>query len=68
AVVVAVNAVIGLAYYVRIAAALLAPDPAATVAPVRPASRWPVLAALGAATLVAIVVGVAPQLVLAAVR
>jgi NADH-quinone oxidoreductase subunit N len=65
AVVVALNAVIGLAYYLRVAAQLYAAPgpverhrvPAATVL------------ALGAATLLAVVVGFAPQLVLdAAVR
>jgi NADH-quinone oxidoreductase subunit N len=65
AIIVAVNAVIGLAYYLRVAVALLAPSSA----PPPPArAPWPVLAALGAASIVAIVVGFAPQLVLAAVR
>jgi len=61
AVVVALNAVIGLAYYVRVAASLYAPDPLA-----RPPTRapWPVAGAMAAATAVAIAVGFAPQLVL----
>jgi NADH-quinone oxidoreductase subunit N len=61
AVVVAVNAVIGLAYYLRVAAQLYA-------APAAPAGRVaapaPVALALAAATLLAVVVGFAPQLVL----
>lgn len=61
AVVVAVNAVIGLAYYVRVAATLYAP---AAPAPAGPRVPWPVAAALGAVSLVAVVVGFAPQLVL----
>jgi NADH-quinone oxidoreductase subunit N len=67
AVVVALNAVVGLAYYVRVAAVLLTPgaNPGGAVRAVR---QWPVLAALGAATLVAVVVGFAPQWVLDAVR
>ncbi|MEU1968035.1 proton-conducting transporter membrane subunit [Micromonospora sediminicola] len=61
ALVVAVNAVLGLAYYLRVAASLYAaPDPA--VAPLRPARL--VLVALGVATVAAVVIGVAPQLVL----
>jgi NADH-quinone oxidoreductase subunit N len=60
AVVVAVNAVIGLAYYLRVAATLYA-------AP-GPAERRPVPAAtavvLAAATVLAVVVGFAPQLIL----
>jgi NADH-quinone oxidoreductase subunit N len=71
AVVVALNAVVGLAYYVRVAAALYAPtggtdgveEPgAAETAAVRP--PWAVVLALAAATLVAVVVGFVPQLVL----
>lgn len=70
AVVVALNAVVGLAYYVR-ASALLYKTPA--IAPPDAAERlprlpWPVAAALGAATLVALVVGFAPQLVLDAAQ
>ena len=61
AVVVALNAVIGLAYYVRVAAMLYAPDPLDR--PARPVP-WPVAGVLLAATAVAVVVGFAPQLVL----
>ncbi|MBX6723506.1 MAG: hypothetical protein IRY92_09765, partial [Dactylosporangium sp.] len=67
------NAVVGLAYYVRVAAVLFA-APAAEAAqaagPVevdergRGRTHWAVAAALGAATVVALVVGFAPQLVL----
>ncbi|WBC12543.1 proton-conducting transporter membrane subunit [Micromonospora sp. WMMA1998] len=61
ALVVALNAVLGLAYYLRVAASLYAaPGPAA--APLRPARL--VLVALGVATVAAVVIGVAPQLVL----
>jgi NADH-quinone oxidoreductase subunit N len=62
AVVVALNAVVGLAYYVRVAATLYAP-PAPTAVPAR-AVPWPVAGVLAAATALALVVGVAPQLVL----
>ncbi|MFC5940460.1 NADH-quinone oxidoreductase subunit N, partial [Micromonospora harpali] len=74
ALVVAVNAVIGLAYYLRLAATLYAPPadsaPPAEAAPAeaggtagtRPA--WAVLGTLAVATLVALAVGFAPQLVL----
>ena len=63
ALVVALNAVLGLAYYLRAAAPLFGPAPGA-----RPPGRtpWPVAAALAGAALVAVVVGFAPQLVLAA--
>jgi NADH-quinone oxidoreductase subunit N len=64
AIVVAINAVIGLAYYVRAAAALVTPGPQGAA----PARSWAVLAALGAVTAVAVVVGFAPQWVLDAVR
>lgn len=89
AVVVAANVVIGLAYYVRVAARLYAPaavpapapaavpTPAPAPAPVpaaapvpdgalepRPVVPWPVAAVLAATTLLAIVLGFAPQLVL----
>jgi NADH-quinone oxidoreductase subunit N len=59
AVVVAVNAVVGLAYYVRVAALLFG-------APSAPQRRvpWAVAGALAVTTLVAVVVGFAPQLVL----
>jgi NADH-quinone oxidoreductase subunit N len=69
AVVVAVNAVIGLAYYVRVAVALFALEGAEPVEAARPGGRavpWAVVATLGAATVAAIVVGVAPQLVMQA--
>jgi NADH-quinone oxidoreductase subunit N len=59
AVAVAINAVIGLAYYLRVAALLYAPAEGAR-APV----RWSVAGALAGATLVAVVVGFAPQLIL----
>jgi len=64
AVVVALNAVVGLAYYVRVAAILYAPAAATPqpTSPTRPA--WVVAAALAVASLVAVVVGFAPQLVL----
>ncbi len=60
AVAVALNAVIGLAYYVRASVALFGPPGPAGRARV----AWPVAAALGAVTLVALVVGFAPQLIL----
>ncbi|GLY23403.1 proton-conducting transporter membrane subunit [Micromonospora sp. NBRC 101691] len=59
ALVVAVNAVVGLAYYLRVAATLYA-SPAAS-APSRTPSRS-VIAALAAASAVAVVLGLAPQL------
>ncbi|GAA3758354.1 NADH-quinone oxidoreductase subunit N [Micromonospora maritima] len=60
ALVVAVNAVIGLAYYLRVTASLYGtPAGAATVRPART-----VALALGAATVAAVVIGFAPQLVL----
>ncbi|MEU1812728.1 NADH-quinone oxidoreductase subunit N [Micromonospora aurantiaca (nom. illeg.)] len=60
ALVVALNAVIGLAYYLRVTASLYAtPTGAATVRPART-----VVLALGVATAVAVVIGFAPQLVL----
>jgi NADH-quinone oxidoreductase subunit N len=75
ALVVAVNAVIGLAYYARVAATLFAPadlvgasdaTPAGTPArPARPfATAWSVVAALAVVTTVGLVIGFAPQLVL----
>lgn len=77
AVVVAINAVVGLAYYARAAASLYASSPAPGVVdgedPVRGGSRhggrqagmpWAVATVLGAATVIAIVVGFAPQLIL----
>ncbi len=63
AIVVALNAVLGLAYYLRAAAALFGP---AEPAP-RARAPWPVAAALAGVALAALVVGFAPQLVLAAV-
>ncbi|TDC42798.1 proton-conducting transporter membrane subunit [Micromonospora sp. KC213] len=62
ALVVAVNAVVGLAYYLRLTAVLYA-DAAHAVPAGRPA--WPVSAALAVATAVTVVLGFAPQLVLA---
>lgn len=63
AVVVALNAVVGLAYYVRVAATLYAPaEPAATAR--LPRVPWPVTGVLAVAVAVAVVVGFAPQLVL----
>lgn len=70
AIVVAVNAVIGLAYYLRVVAVLVGPGDAASAAvtPAPVSRHWPVLAALGAAAVAAVVVGFAPQLVLSAVH
>jgi NADH-quinone oxidoreductase subunit N len=59
AVVVALNAVVGLAYYVRVAAVLFG----AASAP-RLRVSWAVAGTLAVTTLVAVVVGFAPQLVL----
>ncbi|MFG1677251.1 NADH-quinone oxidoreductase subunit N [Micromonospora sp. NPDC049282] len=60
ALVVALNAVLGLAYYLRMAATLYAaPDGAAMIRPARS-----VAVALGVATVAAVVIGFAPQLVL----
>ncbi|GIH12262.1 NADH-quinone oxidoreductase subunit N [Rugosimonospora africana] len=60
AIVVAVNAVIGLAYYVRAVGSLFATgDETARIR-----VGWPVAAALGAVAVVAVVVGFAPQLVI----
>ncbi|MFI8802079.1 NADH-quinone oxidoreductase subunit N [Micromonospora chalcea] len=60
ALVVALNAVIGLAYYLRVTASLYAtPTGAAAVRPART-----VALALGVATVAAVVIGFAPQLVL----
>jgi NADH-quinone oxidoreductase subunit N len=61
AIVVALNAVVGLAYYVRVAATLFAPG-----AIERRPIPWPVGAALVLATAAAIVVGFAPQLIMSA--
>ncbi|MFC0007172.1 NADH-quinone oxidoreductase subunit N [Micromonospora siamensis] len=62
ALVVAVNAVIGLAYYLRLAATLWAAPADGAAAPARPAGA--VAAALAVATALAVLVGFAPQLVL----
>ncbi|MEV2242612.1 proton-conducting transporter membrane subunit [Micromonospora sp. NPDC049891] len=62
ALVVAVNAVIGLAYYLRAAALLYAPVGDVTAPVVRPARA--VAVALAVATVVALAVGFAPQVVL----
>ncbi|MFU8851133.1 NADH-quinone oxidoreductase subunit N [Micromonospora sp. SL1-18] len=59
ALVVALNAVLGLAYYLRLAATLYAAPGPATARPARA-----VAVALGAATALAVVVGFAPQFVL----
>ncbi|HEX5596741.1 MAG TPA: proton-conducting transporter membrane subunit [Micromonosporaceae bacterium] len=73
AVVVALNAVVGLAYYVRVIAKLYAPArgvvaaaPEGAEVPAQPPARvaWPLAAALTAATVVAVVIGFAPQLIL----
>jgi len=69
AVVVAVNAVLGLAYYVPAVAALFAPadsaaDSAAELAAGRARPAWPVTAALAAVTIAAVLLGFAPQWVL----
>ena len=61
AVIVAVNAVIGLAYYVRVAAALFG-SPAPAPGPSR--VPWAVGTAVGLAALVALGVGFAPQVVM----
>lgn len=67
AIIVALNVVVGLAYYVRVAATLYQ-SPGTAAAPARTAVPWPVAAALGAATAAAVVVGFAPQLILSAAR
>ncbi|MFI6758711.1 NADH-quinone oxidoreductase subunit N [Micromonospora sp. NPDC050417] len=63
ALVVAVNAVIGLAYYVRVAATLYA-DPEPVESPAGGRTPWPLAAALAVATVLALVLGFAPQFVL----
>jgi NADH-quinone oxidoreductase subunit N len=60
AVVVAINAVIGLAYYVRVAAILYSAPAAAP----RVRVPWVIAATLGVVTLAAVVAGFAPQVVL----
>ena len=62
AIVVALNAVVGLAYYLRVAVTLFAAGPDGP----RPRVPWAVAVALGALTAVALLVGIAPQLVLGA--
>ncbi|WP_428963509.1 NADH-quinone oxidoreductase subunit N [Micromonospora fluostatini] len=69
ALVVALNAVVGLAYYLRVVATLYAPDPTTALSPatVPTSAAAParmVLAVLTLTTVVAVVVGLAPQLVL----
>jgi NADH-quinone oxidoreductase subunit N len=67
AVVVALNAVVGLAYYVRVVTTLfaLAPsDARVTAAKGRSPLPWPVAVGLAALTLAGLVAGLAPQLVL----
>jgi NADH-quinone oxidoreductase subunit N len=66
AVVVALNAVVGLAYYVRVVATLFAfaPSDARAPAPERPRLPWTVAVGLAVVTLAALVAGLAPQLVL----
>jgi NADH-quinone oxidoreductase subunit N len=68
AVVVAINAVIGLAYYVRVAVTMFGPPPASAWSPsgepVRVRVAWPVAVVLGAATVTALVVGLAPEIVM----
>jgi NADH-quinone oxidoreductase subunit N len=67
AVVVALNAVVGLAYYVRVAAVLFAVAPSdirAESGPRRPPLPWPVAVGLAAVTVAGLVAGLAPQFVL----
>ncbi|MFI6260950.1 NADH-quinone oxidoreductase subunit N [Micromonospora sp. NPDC051006] len=64
ALVVAVNAVVGLAYYLRLAARLYAPPASAGVTSVAASPARVVAAVLAVATVAAVVVGFAPQLVL----
>lgn len=65
ALVVALNAVVGLAYYVRVAATLYtAPDVSLDSSPSSGPRSWAVAMALAVATVLAVVVGFAPQLVL----
>jgi NADH-quinone oxidoreductase subunit N len=62
--VVALNAVIALAYYLRAAAILYAGPVGIAVADLRPPKlpvTWPVATAIGAAALIAVVLGFAPQ-------
>jgi NADH-quinone oxidoreductase subunit N len=67
AVVVALNAVVGLAYYIRVAAVLFAFAPSEdrdTAAQRRPPLPWSVAVGLAAVTLAGLVAGLAPQFVL----
>ncbi|HLV58765.1 MAG TPA: NADH-quinone oxidoreductase subunit N, partial [Natronosporangium sp.] len=72
ALVVAVNAVVGLAYYLRVVAVLYTPHPSpaavradgSSARTAAAAVPWAVGAALAAATLAGLVVGLAPQIVL----
>jgi NADH-quinone oxidoreductase subunit N len=70
AVVVAINAVIGLAYYVRVAVTMFGPPPASVWSPAGEPARvrvaWPVAVTLTAATVMAFVIGLAPELVMQA--
>ena len=62
--VVALNAVIALAYYLRAAAILYAGPPGLAVADLRPPKlpvSWPVAATIGVAAVIAIALGFAPQ-------
>ena len=62
--VVALNAVIALAYYLRAAAVLYAGTPGLAVADLRPPKlpvSWPVAATIGVAAVIAIALGFAPQ-------
>jgi NADH-quinone oxidoreductase subunit N len=67
--VVALNAVIALAYYVRVAAVVYSGPVGVAVADLRPPQfpvAWPVGAAIGAFALAAVVLGFAPQLLFSA--
>jgi len=67
AVVVALNAVIGLAYYVRVAVTMFGSPPASAWSPGEPARvrvAWPVAVVLGAATITALIIGLAPEIVM----
>ena len=65
AVIIGLNAVVGLAYYLRVAVLLYRPGPAAAPAPAIPV---PVAAVVAVTTLLAVIVGFAPQLVLGLAR
>ncbi|MEV6634121.1 NADH-quinone oxidoreductase subunit N [Actinoplanes sp. NPDC051470] len=67
--VVAINAVIALAYYIRTAAILYASPPGIAVADLRLPKlpiRWPVAASLIGAAVIAVILGFAPQLLFTA--